>query len=129
METWPIIAVSLTVISRHPILSLMIRNLLLVISGLTPVLLSSCTTNSNVIVGGVPAWLAAGAKLDSEPPPYKPDAAIINHESESGPLAFQVITDQRDYKSPPVKKKTSSTSKAQDPIERGSDYRIKRLFR
>lgn len=78
-------------------------------------------------MGGVPAWIADGAKLGAEPEPYKPDPAIIHHEDESGPVSFELITDNRDYSDPPVKKKTSI--RTSDPIERGRDRRIKRLFR
>ncbi len=106
------------------------RFLLTGLLSLTPVLFSSCTTNGNVTVGGVPAWLAAGAQLESEPPPLKPDPAMLHFDSESGPLQFQIVTDQREYKkTKATTKKKSSTTTSRDPIERGRDSRIKRLFR
>lgn len=85
-----------------------------------------CTSNDSLQVGGVPKWIAEGAKLDSEPKPYRPDPAIIIHESESGPVEFGLTTDRRTYKAPPVKK---AEKPAADPFERGRDRRIRRLFR
>ncbi len=80
-------------------------------------------------MGGVPAWIASGAKFDDEPAPYKPDPAIIHFDSESGPLEFEIVTDQREYKTPKTTTKKSSTSSTRDPIERGRDSRLKRLLR
>lgn len=97
---------------------------------LAATLLPACNSNSSTdkfSMGGVPAWIADGAQLGDEPEPYKPDPAIIHHEDESGPVTFELITDKRRYSAPPVKKKTSI--RTSDPIERGRDYRIKRLFR
>lgn len=94
------------------------------------VFLPACTSNSSTdkfSMGGVPGWIADGAKLEDEPEPYKPDPAIISHEDESGPVVFELITDKRNYAAPPVKKTTSV--RTTDPLERGRDYRIKRLFR
>lgn len=86
-----------------------------------------CTTGDKFSMGGVPGWVADGAKLESEPEPLRPDPALIAHEDESGPVQFELITDRRTYKSPPVKKtKTVSTA---DPLERGRDARIRRLVR
>ncbi len=93
-------------------------------------ILPACNSNSSTdkfSMGGVPAWIAGGAKLGEEPEPYKPDPAIIHHDDESGPVSFELITDKREYSDPPVKKKTSI--RTSDPIERGRDRRIKRLFR
>ncbi|MBL9157661.1 MAG: hypothetical protein JNJ70_09325 [Verrucomicrobiales bacterium] len=86
-----------------------------------------CTTGDKFSMGGVPGWVADGAKLESEPEPLRPDPALIAHEDESGPVQFQWITDRRSYDSPPVKKtkKVSTT----DPLERGRDARIRRLVR
>ncbi len=78
-------------------------------------------------MGGVPAWIADGAKLQDEPAPYKPDPAIISHENQSGPVVFELITDKRNYAAPTVKK--TSPVRTTDPLERGRDSRIKRLFR
>lgn len=92
-----------------------------------PFLLAACTPADRFSVGGVPGWIADGAKLESEPAPLRPDPAIIAHEDESGPVNFELITDRRVYPSPPVKKtkKVSTT----DPLERGRDARIRRLVR
>src|SRR5690606_18219643 len=63
-------------------------------------ILPACNSNSptdRFSMGGVPAWIADGAKLGAEPEPYKPDPAIIHHEDESGPVSFELITDNRDY--------------------------------
>ncbi|HQZ27118.1 MAG: hypothetical protein KA250_07955 [Verrucomicrobiales bacterium] len=90
-------------------------------------LLSSCGTSDSFRMGGVPAWIADGAKLEDEPAPVKPDPAIQSHENESGPVMFEWITDKRHYKAPPVKKAPST--RISDPLERGRDSRIKRLFR
>jgi len=104
-----------------------------ILPGLAAILSSTflgCTTprkaeSDTFSMGGVPQWLADGAQLDSEPGPVRPDPAIIVYEDESDPINFELITDRRTYKQPPVKKKTSSA----DPLERGRDYRIRRLFR
>ena len=96
----------------------------------TSALLTACTSNSptnRFSMGGLPGWIAGGAQLADEPEPYKPDPAIISHEDESGPVVFELITDKRNYPAPPVKKTTSV--RAIDPLERGRDSRIKRLFR
>ena len=88
----------------------------------------ACTSNGDVFsMGGVPGWIADGATLESEPEPYRPDPAIIVHEDESGPVHFELITDRRNYAAAPVKKSTKISST--DPIERGRDARIRRLFR
>ena len=92
-----------------------------------PILLSGCTPADRVSVGGVPGWIADGAKLESEPAPLRPDPAIISHEDESGPVAFELITDRRVDQPAPVKK-TKQVSTA-DPLERGRDARIRRLVR
>lgn len=106
------------------------RILLTGLIALAPALFSSCTTNGNVTVGGVPAWLAAGAKLYDEPAPLKPDPAMIYFESESGPIQFGIVTDPVENKTTKATtKKKSSTSTSRDPIERGRESRIKRLFR
>jgi len=96
---------------------------------LTPIFFSSCTTDGNVTVGGVPAWIASGAQFDDEPAPYKPDPAIIHFDSESGPLEFEIVTDQHEYKKPKATTKKSSSSSTRDPIERGRESRLKRLLR
>lgn len=85
-----------------------------------------CTPADRFTVGGVPKWVSEGAKLDDEPAPYRPDPAIINHSGESGPIEFEFLTDSRVHEAPQKKKTKSSTS---DPIERGRDSRIRRLFR
>ncbi len=96
-----------------------------------PVLLSialvGCASHRPVTVGGVPGWVAEGAKFSEEPAPRRPDAAVVPHEQESGPVQFEWITDRRAYRQPSVKKakKTSSS----DPLERGRDQRVRQLFR
>lgn len=92
-----------------------------------PLMSCTSTTNGKLTMGGVPKWIAEGAKIESEPKPYRPDPAIIAHPSESGPVEFGLITDRREYKQPPVKKAKKTTPV--DPLERGRDYRIRRLFR
>lgn len=87
---------------------------------------TSCISNEKVALGGAPAWIAGGAKLDDEPEPFKPDPALLEFEEEGGPVELKIITDKRDYKKPP--QKVASTKPASDPLESGRDYRIKRLF-
>lgn len=89
--------------------------------------MTGCTTSEKFSMGGVPRWIADGAKLESEPAPLRPDPAIIEHEDESGPVHFEWITDRRSYKTPPVKKSTKVATS--DPLERGRDARIRRLVR
>lgn len=101
---------------------------LLIIGFCTAACLSqiSCTSKSNLEMGGVPGWLKAGAKISDEPEPRKFDSAILDYEEESGPIAFRMNTDKREYDAPPAPKKESTEV---DPLERGRDYRIKRLVR
>lgn len=90
-------------------------------------LLAGCTQNASVEMDGIPAWIAGGAKLSAEPAPRKPDNAIPTYEDESGPVEFNIITDKRRYPAPPaVKEEKPSLA---DPLERGREYRIRRLFR
>ncbi|MCB1206969.1 MAG: hypothetical protein KDN18_22135 [Verrucomicrobiae bacterium] len=90
--------------------------------------LLGCTSNSDRFsVDGVPGWIADGARLEAEPEPRRPDAAIIAHEDESGPVSFHLITDKRRYEEPKVKK--TSKASTSDPLERGRDARIRRLVR
>ncbi len=101
----------------------------LFLCGLLPLLsiaFLGCTSNDSLTVGGVPKWIAEGARIESEPKPYRPDPAIIAHESESGPVEFGWITDRRTYAAPPAKK---AGKPAADPFERGRDRRIRRLVR
>ncbi|MEX2580115.1 MAG: hypothetical protein WD342_13740 [Verrucomicrobiales bacterium] len=97
------------------------------LSCLVAVLLASCASNEKVSVGGVAGWVADGAKLDKEPPPRKPDAAVAVVEDESDPVSFSVVTDRRPYPNAPVKRVEAPST--DDPLERGRDYRIKRLVR
>lgn len=94
---------------------------------ITSLLFTGCVSNEDVELGGAPAWIAGGAKIDDEPEPFKPDPALLDFDEEGGPVELRIITDKRDYKTPSVKKTTSSPSS--DLLERGRDYRIKRLFR
>lgn len=115
-------------LSNHPLSMnrLPLTALLLSLAAFLP----ACTSNSSTdkfSMGGLPGWIADGAKLEDEPAPYKPDPAIISHEDESGPVVFELITDKRTYAAPPVKK--TSPVRTTDPLERGRDSRIKRLFR
>jgi hypothetical protein len=86
-----------------------------------------CTSGDRFSMGGVPGWIADGARLESEPAPRRPDNALIVHEDESSPVHFEWITDRRSYKTPPLKKTTKVTTS--DPLERGRDARIRRLVR
>ncbi|MEC5126704.1 hypothetical protein VSU19_08090 [Verrucomicrobiales bacterium BCK34] len=97
-------------------------------SGILLLLLTGCTKDDEFRVGGVPAWLATGAKIDDEPEPYRPDPAIAAYDDESGPVSFTLTPEKRNYAGAPVKKKKTTTS-TRDPLERGRDYRIKRLVR
>jgi len=90
-------------------------------------LFSSCASNEKVIVGGVPEWIADGAKLSSEPPPRKPDAAVPHYPAESGAVEFTVITDKRQYPAPPTPRAERQT--LSDPLERNREARIRRLVR
>lgn len=86
-----------------------------------------CASNDRIQMDGIPEWIAGGGKLSSEPEPFKPDPAILPFPDDSGPVEITVITDKYKYPAPPEKaKKKASTH---DPLERGRDYRIKRLFR
>ncbi|MDF1826222.1 MAG: hypothetical protein P1U68_16365 [Verrucomicrobiales bacterium] len=90
-------------------------------------LFTGCVSNESVELGGAPAWIAGGAKLDDEPEPFKPDPALLSFKEESAPVELRIVTDKKKYETPTVKKTTSKPSS--DPLERGRDYRIKRLFR
>lgn len=97
------------------------------LSLLSLILFIGCASNERFEMGGIPKWVAGGTKISGEPEPMQPDPAIIPFARESGPVRFTYITDKRQYDDPPEKKaKKPSTS---DPLERGRDYRIKRLFR
>ena len=90
---------------------------------------TGCTTNDKLTMGGVPAWLSSGAKLESEPEPMAPDNALIPFEEESGPVEWKLITDKWDYPTAPTKKVEKTTAFSTDPIERGRGYRLRRLVR
>ena len=92
-----------------------------------PFLVTSCTTNANVEVGGVPKFFADGAKLSSEPEPLRPDPVIQHHDEESGPVELKIITDKKKYPNSPAPKKKKKVEKEWD-YERGRDSRIRRLF-
>lgn len=96
--------------------------------GIAALVAGCASQQANVEVVGVPEWIASGAKLSDEPEPLRPDPAIIHHESESGPVELRIFTDRETYPDPPKKRKTRSRPEP-DPIERGREYRIKRLFR
>jgi len=81
-----------------------------------------------VEMAGVPAWLAGGAKLSDEPPPRKPDNAIPDFEDESGPVEFLIVPEKDEYPKLAAKKEEEKSSLS-DPLERGREYRIRRLFR
>ncbi len=102
--------------------------LLLAGPGLLALTLTACTPGDRFTVGGVPGWLASGAIIEDEPEPFRPDPAIIMHESESDALNFELITDRKVTETEKAAKKKASKP-ASDPIERGRDRRIKRLFR
>lgn len=85
------------------------------------------STGNRFSVDGVPGWIADGARIEDEPEPRRPDAAIIAHEDESGPVSFHLITDKRRYEEPKVKKTIKTNTP--DPLERGRDARIRRLVR
>lgn len=106
---------------------LTLTGLLLAIAIFIPACTTPDASDNDFSVGGVPKWLAEGAKLDDEPAPFKPDPAIMHHKSEGGPVSFELITDNRRYHAPKAKKK--ATPRHTDPIERGREQRIKRLFR
>ncbi len=87
---------------------------------------TSCT-NEKMTVGGVPGWIEGGARIEDEPDPLAPDARLdLDHGGESGPLQFTLNTDNRNYPEPPAEK---AEKPGPDPLERGRDYRIKRLVR
>jgi hypothetical protein len=103
------------------------KSFLLFVLSLSLVLgsVSCTTTDSNLTMHGIPKWIAGGAKLDREPAPNAPDPAIIHYDRTSAPVRWSLNTDNRDYPEP-----LSASNKAEvDPLERGRDYRIKRLVR
>ncbi|MBP6785482.1 MAG: hypothetical protein KA152_16935 [Verrucomicrobiales bacterium] len=102
--------------------------LLLAIATLIPACTTPDASDNDFSVGGIPKWLAEGAKIDDEPAPLKPDPAIMHHKSEGGPVSFEFITDNRKYHAPKQKMSVKPARHA-DPIERGREQRIKRLFR
>ena len=105
-----------------------LTGLLLAVAAFVPACTTPDASDNDFSVGGIPKWLSEGAKLDDEPEPMKPDPSIMHHESESGPLSFELITDNQRYETPkPVKKATPA--RQADPIEGGRNQRIKRLFR
>ncbi len=88
--------------------------------------LTSCSSQNKVQVGGVPKWMMEGARIGSEPAAMAPDPEMLDYKDESGPVEFFMITDIRNYPlSPP--KKVSQVEEIE--YERGRDSRIKRLFR
>lgn len=102
---------------------------LFLFAALCGIFFTSCTSNGKIELGGAPAWIAGGAKLDGEPDPVKPDPALIEYEDEDGPVEFRIITDKRTYREPSPTRRSSNSKPTRDPIEPGRDYRIKRLFR
>ena len=102
--------------------------LLLALVAFVPACTTPDASNNDFSIGGIPKWLAGGAKIDDEPAPLKPDPAIMHHKSEGGPVSFELITDNRTYHAPKPKKKATPARQA-DPVERGREQRIKRLFR
>ena len=117
-------------LASEPSISLMNRlTLTALLLGISACFAACASKSSTELfsMGGVPAWIADGAQLADEPAPYKPDPAIISHEEQSGPVVFELITDKRWYSAGPAKK--SSSGRPTDPLERGRDSRINRLFR
>lgn len=100
---------------------------LLVALGLTSLFAIGCASNDRLEVGGVPEWIGSGAKISDEPEPRKPDNWVFPPDKKQGPVMWTYTTDGFNYPDPP-KKKTSRSSSS-DPIERGRNYRINRLFR
>lgn len=90
-------------------------------------LLGGCASNEKVLVGGVPEWIADGARLSDEPPPRRPDAAVPHFPGERGQVEFTVITDKRTYPAPPQPR--ASRQSEPDPLERNREARIRRLVR
>lgn len=88
---------------------------------------ASCASSDRFEVGGVPKWISRGGKLSREPAPHQPDNAIILHKRVSGPVRFSLITDDYRYPAPPKEKLEKVGTR--DPLERGRERRIKRLFR
>lgn len=88
---------------------------------------TSCVNNDRLELRGIPRWIAGGAKLDSEPEPYRPDPAVAHYDEESGPVKLRYILDKREYPEPKPKKVEKPST--HDPLERGRHYRIKRLVR
>ncbi len=103
----------------------MIRSVFSCLIAITALTFAGCTSNE-IEMGGVPSWLTSGAKLGDEPEPKRFDAAMLDFREESGPVEFFMVTDRRNYPLAPPKKAKKEV--ASDPLERGRDYRIKRLF-
>lgn len=102
--------------------------LLITLLATSTILFVGCASNERIQIDGIPEWIAGGGKLSSEPEPFKPDPAILPYEDDSGPVEVTFITDKKyRYPTPPEKKKEKVST--HDPLERGRDYRIKRLFR
>ena len=104
----------------------MIRSFFSCLLALTALSFTGCTSNK-IEMGGIPSWLSSGAKLGDEPAPKRFDAAMLDFRNESGPIEFFMVTDRRNYPLAPPKKAKKTVES--DPLERGRDYRIKRLFR
>ena len=94
-------------------------------------ILSSCASNDKVELGGAPAWIAAGAKIDGEPDPVAPDNAVLDFEDEGGPVEFKIFTDKQRYQKSSMSNRHLSPSArhGRELIEPGRDRRINRLFR
>ena len=73
---------------------------------------SSCTV-TDVVVGGAPGWFADGMKISDEPPPQRPDPAIMMHERESGVINFQAITEDTPEESDGRKRKKRKYKKSE----------------
>jgi|TARA_B110000305_G_C19291397_1_gene564372 hypothetical protein len=90
-------------------------------------MLSSCTKDDVFRMGGVPSWIANGAKIEGEPEPFRPDPAIAHYDDDSGPVNFTLTPEKKNYATYTPKKKSNTSTR--DPFERGRAYRIKRLVR
>lgn len=95
--------------------------------------LVSCAPADRFHVGGVPQWIAEGARISSEPEPYRPDTAILYHGTESGPVEFKLITDRRAYPEPKAAKKKEKGEERLKTTgslgDRGREWRVRRLVR
>ncbi|MDF1810941.1 MAG: hypothetical protein P1V20_01965 [Verrucomicrobiales bacterium] len=93
---------------------------------------------NGIVMGGVPGWIAAGARIESEPEPVKPDPTHLPFKKKGGPVSFEMSLEKNFEPSPEPKRRTFLKKKDDhDPVpeaieeamDPGRNDRLKRLIR